>query len=208
MAGLRIQQGSPSPKPLPKMATRPPQLKTQRLLLRALRLADAPRVRRLAGERAVASTTVRIPHPYEDGMAEQWIHEQQRRYRSGQEVSFAIVLRSRICLIGSIGLRLNPQHCRGELGYWIGKPYWNRGYATEAAEAVLRYGFETLGLHRICAYHFRRNRASGRVLEKIGMIPEATLRQHVSKWGTFEDLEGYGILRSKYAARSARGGVP
>ena len=108
MAGLRIQQGSPSPKPLPKMATRPPQLKTQRLLLRALRLADAPRVRRLAGERAVASTTVRIPHPYEDGMAEQWIHEQQRRYRSGQEVSFAIVLRSRNLLIGSIGLRLTP----------------------------------------------------------------------------------------------------
>ena len=204
MAGLRIQQGSSSPKTLQMMAKRPPQLQTQRLLLRALRLADAPRVQRLAGDRAVATTTLRIPHPCEDGVAEQWIYEQQRRYQSGQEVSFAIVLRSRICLIGSIGLRLNPQHCRGELGYWIGKPYWNRGYATEAAEAILRYGFETLGLRRICAYHFRRNPASRRVLEKIGMIHEATLRQHILKWGMFEDLGGYGILRSEYAARNPR----
>jgi RimJ/RimL family protein N-acetyltransferase len=170
-------------------------------LLRRLLLADAPRIRLLAGDRAVASTTLLIPHPYEKGMAKQWIRAQRERQRKGREVTFAIVLRSRNRLIGVIGLSLKAQHWRGELGYWIGKPYWRRGYATEAAEAVLRYGFETLRLNRIFAYHFRRNPASGRVLQKLGMTREATLRQHILKWRSFEDLEGYGILRSEYRVR-------
>ena len=204
MAPLRTRQASTSPPAPPTMAKTPPQLQTRRLLLRAFSLADASRVRRLADDSAVASTTIHIPHPYADDMAEQWIQTQQERYEKGHEVCFAVVLRSRNLLIGTIGLRLNLRHSRAELGYWIGKPYWNRGYASEAADAVLGYGFETLGLHRICAYHFRRNPASGRVLQKIGMTHEATLRQHTSKWGRFEDLEGYGILRSEYEARRSR----
>jgi len=198
--GTRREASSPQTPASVAKAPRP--LRTQRLLLRALRLADAPRIRRLAGDRAVASTTLRIPHPYEKGMAEQWIQAQRERCQKGREIRFAIVLRSRNLLIGVIGLRVTASHARGELGYWIGKPYWRRGYATEAAAAVLRYGFDTLGLNRICAYHFRRNPASGRVLRKLGMTPEAILRQHILKWGSFEDLAGYGILRSEY-----RGGV-
>ncbi len=59
----------------------------------------------------------------------------------------------------------------------------NRGYCTEAAEAVVWYGFEVLGLNRIYACHFKRNPASGRVVRKIGMTHEGCLRQHVKKWG-------------------------
>ena len=198
MAERRNRPAASSP-PTPASAAKAPRpLKTRRLLLRALRLADAPWIRRLAGDRTVASTTLRIPHPYEKGMAEQWIRAQRERQRNGREIAFAIVLRSRNRLIGVIGLRLTARHARGELGYWIGKPYWNQGYATEAAAAVLGYGFETLGLNRICAYHFRRNPASGRVLKKLGMTYEGILRQHILKWGAFEDLAGYGILRSEY----------
>ena len=94
---------------------------------------------------------------------------------------------------------IDKQNNSAELGYWIGKPYWNSGYATEASRAVLKYGFEVLGLNRIHASHFRRNPASGRIMEKIGMKYEGCLRQHFKKWGKFEDLETYGILRSEYA---------
>ena len=58
---------------------------------------------------------------------------------------------------------------RAELGYWIGVPWWNRGYATEAGRALLDFGFGTLGLHRIMAHHMMRNPASGRVMQKLGM---------------------------------------
>ena len=166
--------------------------------MRGLRLDDARRIQELAGDRTIAENTLRIPHPYEDGMAERWIRQQRERYREGRDVTFAIVPRSGKRLIGMIGLVITDKHSRGELGYWIGKPYWNRGYATEAAEAVLRYGFETLQLNRICAFHFGRNPASGRVLEKVGMTYEGTRRQHIRKWETFEDLAGYGILREEF----------
>lgn len=164
-------------------------------------MSDAPRIRRLAGDRAIAENTLVIPHPYETGMAEHWIQEQRRRYRHGRGVSFAIVPKRGRLLVGVLGLALAREHSRAELGYWIGKPYWNRGYATEAARAVLRYGFEVLRLNRIHAFHFARNPASGRVLEKIGMSREGTRRQHILKWGTFEDCVEYGILRSEFQAR-------
>ena len=62
----------------------------------------------------------------------------------------------------------------------------------------MRYGFEELGLNRIFATHFPRNAASGRVLEKVGMSVEGTLRQHWKKWGVFEDVIMYSILREEY----------
>jgi acetylornithine deacetylase/succinyl-diaminopimelate desuccinylase-like protein len=92
----------------------------------------------------------------------------------------------------------HPDHDRAEIGYWIGKPYWGRGYATEAAAAVLSYGFGALNLHRMHAYHYSRNPASGRVLQKIGMSHEGRAPGHIKKWGTHEDCELYGILRADW----------
>jgi RimJ/RimL family protein N-acetyltransferase len=100
-------------------------------------------------------------------------------------------------VIGAVGLRVDRDHARAELGYWIGKPYWGRGYATEAARAALRWGFDSLGLERIYAYHFARNAASGRVLRKIGMTPEGIARRHVRKWGEYHDSPLYSILRGE-----------
>jgi RimJ/RimL family protein N-acetyltransferase len=80
----------------------------------------------------------------------------------------------------------------------MGVPFWNHGYCSEAARALVTYGFEQMGLHRIYAFHFARNPASGRVMQKAGMTCEGTLRQHVKKWERYEDLVAYGILRSEY----------
>ena len=175
-----------------------PPLLTERLLLRSLTLEDAADVQRLAGDRDIASTLPNMPHPYEDGVAEKWIRSCYEKFEKDEALNFAITLRTDKNLIGGIELRLDQENENGELGYWIGKPYWNLGYATEAARAVVAYSFEVLKLNRIYAYHFTRNPASGRVLEKIGMHYEGCRRQHTKKWGNFEDSIGYGILKTDY----------
>ncbi len=175
-----------------------PTLTTPRLLLRAFTLEDAPDVQRLAGDREIASTTLSIPHPYKDGVAETWISSHLEKFEQGKEIVFALELRSSQSLVGAIDLRIRLAHDCAEIGYWVGKPYWNRGYCSEAAAAVLAYGFGALGLNRIMAHHLTRNPASGRVMQKIGMRHEGRLRQHTKKWEVYEDIEIYGILRSEY----------
>jgi len=166
-------------------------LQTERLILRPPELADAPAVQRLAGAREVALNTLMIPHPYPDGAAEAWIQKNPNE----NEVRFAIAPRESGELAGVIGLVVNRDHARGEIGYWIGVPYWGRGYATEAGRAVLRHAFEEIGLNRIYAEVFSRNPASARVLQKLGMRHEGTHRAHIVKWGEAVDVEMYGILR-------------
>ena len=176
----------------------PPVLSTARLRLRPFAGADAAAVRRLAGEFAVADTTLSIPHPYDAGVAEAWVASHPAAYADGRLAVFAITDRTTGELVGAIGLDLRREHGRAELGYWIGRPFWGRGLATEAARAVLEFGFRTLDLHRIHACHFARNPASGRVLAKIGMHAEGTARAHVMRWGRYEDLVQYGILREEF----------
>ncbi len=175
-----------------------PTLHTKRLLLRPFQAEDAPTVMKLAGDKEVAATTLNIPYPYEPGIAEGWIQTHPERYRQGLGVVFAIVLVGAGDLIGSISLALNQPNQRAEMGYWIGRPYWNQGYCTEAAGAVIKYGFTQHKLNRIYARHMGRNPASGRVMQKNGMQYEGRLRQHIQKWGFFDDILIYGALRELF----------
>jgi ribosomal-protein-alanine N-acetyltransferase len=180
-----------------------PSLTTARLMLRPFTLADAPDVQRYASDRDVAATTLTIPHPYPDDGAEKWIGTHAARYADGRLASFAIIERESGALAGAIGLHLELAHNRAELGYWIGKPFWGRGYATEAAEAMIGFGFEVLGLNKIHAAHFTKNAASARVIEKVGMTFEGHLREHDLKWGVYEDIKVYGILVSEWRRRES-----
>ena len=177
-----------------------PTLDSPRPILRPLDAGDAAAVQRLAGDQLIADTTLNIPHPYEDGMAESWIAGHEERLRDGHFV-FAIALRASNELIGTIGLQIEPTSKKAELGYWVGVPYWNEGYATEAAGRLVEYAFEELSLNRVAACHFARNPASGRVMQKIGMAHEGTVREGELKGDTFEDLELYAILRSDWPAQ-------
>lgn len=179
---------------------RRPTIETERLTLRPFTQADAPLVHKLASDRALAATTLSLPHPYTLEHALTWISTHADKFAAAQEVNFAVVLRENSYLIGSLTLRLEPPHDRAELGYWIGKAYWNHGFCTEAARAVLRYGFEYLNLNRIYAHHFKPNQASGRVMKKLGMRHEGTLVEHIKKWDQYVDYEVYGIARKEYPA--------
>jgi ribosomal-protein-alanine N-acetyltransferase len=171
------------------------QLATDRLLLRPFVLDDAPAVQRLVSAYEIAENTLLIPHPYPEGAATEWIG---KHGTNPNNHVFAIVLRDAGEVLGAIGLDVQPDHDRGEIGYWIGVPYWGRGYMTEAARAVLGWAFESLCLNRVFAQHFTRNPASGRVMQKLGMKHEGSLRQHDKKWGEYLDVEVYGIVRSEW----------
>ena len=176
-----------------------PSFSTERLVLRPFSFDDAERVMQLAGAREIAENTATMPHPYEEGMAEEWIRTHEELYAKGEGVHFAVCLKSTHELIGAMGMVINSDHDRGELGYWIGIPYWNLGYCTEAARAVIKFGFEVLKLNRIGAIHFSRNPASGRVMEKIGMRFEGIRRQEMKRWDKYVDVVSFGILREEYS---------
>ena len=169
-----------------------PTLRSKRLVLRPFTPADVLEVQRLAGSPEVSSTTLNIPFPYEDGMAEAWIARHAPEFEADAMAVLAITAAD--VLVGAISLRLERAHRRAELGYWIGQPYWGQGYATEAAATMLQYGFTTLGLNRIQATHLVRNPASGRVMQKVGMRFEGIQREHFWKNGRPETIARYAIL--------------
>ncbi|HEX5725958.1 MAG TPA: GNAT family N-acetyltransferase, partial [Longimicrobiaceae bacterium] len=167
----------PTPPPPPAGTPVQPPLHTERLVLRPFTPDDAPDVHRLVAEREIAATTLNIPHPYLDGMAAEWISRHPGDFERGEGAVFAVTLRDGGELAGAVGFTVARVHRQAELGYWIGRPYWGRGYATEAARAALRWAFAALDLHRVVAHHMTRNPASGAVLRKLGMRHEGTLRQ-------------------------------
>jgi ribosomal-protein-alanine N-acetyltransferase len=151
-----------------RFPTPQPTLTTAQLTLRPFTLADAPDVERHVSDRDIAAMTLSIPHPYPEGGAEKWISTVAAKNDDGRVASFAIVERESGTLAGAIGLTLEPAHGRAELGYWIAKQFWGRGYATEASRAMIAFGFESLGLNKIHAAVFIKNPASDRVIRRSG----------------------------------------
>jgi len=175
-------------------------METARLKLCPFELGDATRVRELAGDYEIARTTLHVPHPYPDDAAEAWIQSLHAAADEGRAYGFAVTRKTDGELLGVVSLGLVKEHQRAELSYWMGRPYWGHGYTSEAARRLLDFGFNDLHLNRIFAFAFTDNPASTRVMEKIGMQYEGTLRQHVCKWGEYKDLAAYGCLKSAFAS--------
>lgn len=181
-------------------------IQTARLTLRPFRSEDAEPLQALAGDRAIADTTISVPHPFTPEHAQAWISEYGRPEPDPPHRYFAVVLRSEGSLIGVVALRdIDREHAQAELSFWIGRAYWGRGLASEAAAAALGFGFGEMALNRVTAYHMVRNAASRRVLTRLGFQGEGLLRQRVRKWGVFEDVLAYALLRADYVAARESG---
>lgn len=173
-----------------------PTLETERLSLQPLHPDHAEALHRLAADRAIADTMVSIPHPLDRSTVEAWIERAPEDFARGDVAAFAVVRHEDEALVGYVALRdIDTEHEIAEISFWTGRPFWGRGYTSEAGRRLVRYGFDERGINRIYAYHMVRNPASGRVCEKLGMRPEGVLRQRVKKWGVYEDVVIQAVLR-------------
>lgn len=176
-----------------------PVLETPRLRLRPLELSDTSAIQKAAGAREIADTMISLPHPYPVGEAARYIARQQAEREVGRSATFTIEQKTEGWFCGLIEVRdIDREHSQGELSFWLTVEVWGRGFMSEVIQAVVRYGFEGLGLNRLYGYHMLRNPASGRVLGKIGFQQEGLLRQRVQKWGQFEDVVLWAILRQEW----------
>jgi RimJ/RimL family protein N-acetyltransferase len=172
-----------------------PELRTERLVLRAPCRQDAKAVAHLINDRRIAENTARIPHPYTLVDAYAFLAQANRDPR---ERAFLITLADGT-IVGGCGLQTlggrNP-----EPGYWIGVPYWGRGYATEAARALVDYAFTQLGHERLSCRARVSNPASRRVLEKCGFewTSVSLIRIHALKSSTPADC--FLLDRARWAA--------
>ena len=143
-------------------------LESKRLLLRPFDINDASTVQKFAGNINVAKTTVNIPHPYEDGMAEAWIETHPKRWKEDDLINFAIIEKSSDQLMGVVGL-VGRKEAEASIGYWIGEPFWNKGFCTEATTVFIEFCFKSLNIESLEAEFLVTNPASGRVMQKAGM---------------------------------------
>ena len=175
-----------------------PLLKTERLCLRALKASDIPNIISLANNAKVADMTLNIPHPYQEKDAINWISTACEGFEDQSHFIFAIASMEEDQFLGGVGLRRNTRFNRAELGFWLGEPFWNRGYITEVVGKVLEFGFDELKLNKIYAVHLPENPASGRVMQKNGMIEEGRLAEHLKKGDQYLDVIQYRLTRTEY----------
>lgn len=147
-------------------------LETERLVLRSPTASDAAAIVAGVGDFEVARNLARVPHPYTQNDAEAFL----ARAGVTTDLVLGITLKSGAAYIGGCGA-----HACGdgayEIGYWLARPYWGFGYASEAARAVVSYVFDELGATYLTAGWFDDNPNSGRVLQKLGFMPAGVSRR-------------------------------
>lgn len=172
----------------------PIELKTERLFLRPIRLQDVVDIYEYAQDEEWA----RYFNPHTLNYVETFV---SNAVMAPWDTSprFSIMLNS--TLIGGTGLTIDSENKRAELGYSLARDHWGKGYATEAIERVVRWGFEDLGLNKIFAHADGGNRRSWRVMEKLGMSREGVFRNHSIVRGELRNDVYYGLLREEWLAR-------
>jgi len=151
-------------RPFPSAAERT--LTTQRLTLRPMDMADAARVALMCNDWDVARMLSLVVHPYAVSDAESWIARHPAGAEEGSDFPFAVIGPHGL-LIGCVGLTLKNAPAY-EIGYWLGREAWGKGYATEAGAAVVAWARDVLKVPALTSAHFIDNPASGNVLKKLG----------------------------------------
>ena len=174
------------------------ELRTARLLLRPFELSDVDDVRAYASDPEVARFRP-LPDPYTRDDAAEFV-DRQRRTDWSTNPEFAVVYGPRV--IGGISLLVSPEHDTGELGYLLGRRWWGQGLATEAARAIIDWGFRRFRLHKVYARAHVDNERSWRVMERLGMTREGVLRGHWKMRDEHVDLVYYAVFRDEWTLRA------
>jgi [ribosomal protein S5]-alanine N-acetyltransferase len=173
-----------------------PELETERLLLRKMRLDDARAMFAYASDPEVTRYVLFETHrSIEDSQA--FLRLVVEGYERGDFGGWGVVLKDSGAFVGTCGVDYGyaPEHARAELGYVLSREHWGKGLVPEAVRAVIRFGFGRMELNRIQARCIAENTASARVMEKAGMTYEGTLREYQLIKGAYRDMKFYSILR-------------
>ena len=184
-----------------KMFSDMPTLTTEHLILRPMRVSDARDMFDYAKRSDVTTYLLWNPHPTLS-YTEDYLRYLQGRYALGEFYDWAVVEKQSGRMIGTCGFtRFDFPHNGGEIGYVLNPEYHGHGYATEAAERVIRFGFEVLELHRIEAKFMQGNEASRRVMDKLGMTFEGFRREAMLVKNGYRTIGICSVLKQEYFQR-------
>ncbi|MCH7323748.1 GNAT family N-acetyltransferase [Solibacillus sp. MA9] len=173
-----------------------PVLETERLILRQLKIEDAQAMYIYASNDDVTKYVLWDSHTSSE-QTKQFLQFMIDKYEQ-ENYAWAVTLKDSDEFIGTIDyVMFNKEERIGEIGYAVSHLYWGKGYMSEAAQAIVHYGFAKLNLERIQARCFAENIGSERVMQKIGMVYEGTMRKAKFSKGTYYDLKMYSILREE-----------
>ena len=181
-----------------------PEIETESLLLRRMEMRDAQDMYEYSRDPLVAKHVLWDAHTSVSD-TKSYLRYMLRKYRAGEPSSWCIVEKSTGKVVGTIGyMWYQKDNSACEVGYSLARRCWNRGYMTQALNAVLDYTFRELGFNRVEAQHETDNGASGAVMRKCGMTKEGTLRSRLYNKGRYVDVDLYSILRKEYMSRIGR----
>lgn len=174
-------------------------LKTKTVKLRKLRISDAEFISRNAKDRDITKYTFVIASPFDLKEAKRFIKRTQENIKKKKDYEFGIEPIKEKELIGTINLlNINYKNKHADIGIWLDKRYWGKGFSKEALRLMIDFGFKQLKLNRIQARVLHENTRSQKLLERIGFKPEGRLRKKTffkNKW--YDDLI-YGLLKQEY----------
>jgi [ribosomal protein S5]-alanine N-acetyltransferase len=170
-------------------------IKTKKFTLRPFRMSDAQSVQKHVNEKAIIRNLSNLPYPYALKDAKEWLNRKGQQYRQKEpdEIVFAIEIYSEAA--GSIGIHKIVRGHKAEIGYWLGRKYWDGGIMTDAVKKVVEFGFKDLKLRRVSAIVYSFNKGSMRVLEKNGFKFEGVAKKDIKKNDKFIDAHVFAKVR-------------
>lgn len=182
-----------------------PSLESNRLLMRPICAGDVAHIQQCVDDVRVSNNLSYTPHPYTMEMAETWTRNVNYGMSLGNCCYWTICEKETGEFVGSMGLSIFREQEYCEMHYWIAADQWNKGYCTESAKRIVVYVFEKLNMHRLQITHREHNIASKRVIEKCGFTFEGSARESLKRFGKFENVFSYSILRNEYFALKEKG---
>ena len=180
-------------------------IRTPRLRLELPRRGHLAEAISLLGDPRVSRWLLHVPYPYGPADGRRFLARAAAHRRAGSDLALWVIEERSNRLVGGVGLHhFEPRHRRAELGYWIGRPFWGQGFATEAVGRLVDAAFETLRLERLDASTFNGNRRSGHVLTKLRFHREGSRPHSFLVQGQWRADVMYGRLRTGRDATGKR----